>query len=82
MLDFCNSLMVSTILFPISSNSFLPKPLVVQAGVPNLTPDVMVGFCGSFGTAFLLQIIWYFSCNLCSNARPVMPFDLKSSKTI
>ena len=34
------------------------KPRVVAAGVPMRTPLVRLGFCGSFGMAFLLIVIW------------------------
>ena len=36
----------------------MPKPRVVPAGVPSLTPDVTAGFCGSNGMPFLLQVMW------------------------
>ena len=35
-----------------------PKPLVVQAGVPNLIPDVIIGLSVSKGIPFLLQVIF------------------------
>ena len=35
----------------------MPKPRVVPAGVPSRTPEVIVGFCGSNGMPFLLQVI-------------------------
>src|SRR6516225_7881055 len=42
---------------PICWNSAMPKPRVVPAGVPSRTPEVTVGFSGSNGMAFLLQVI-------------------------
>ena len=36
----------------------MPKPRVVQAGVPSRMPEVMVGFSGSNGMPFLLQVMW------------------------
>ena len=47
----------SRISLPISRNSASPKPRVVPAGVPRRTPEVMVGFSGSLGTPFLLQVM-------------------------
>ena len=35
----------------------MPKPRVVQAGVPSRMPDVTVGFSGSNGMPFLLQVM-------------------------
>ncbi|CNL96932.1 Uncharacterised protein [Mycobacterium tuberculosis] len=34
------------------------KPRVVTAGVPMRSPEVTNGDCGSFGTAFLLTVMW------------------------
>ena len=36
----------------------MPKPRVVPAGVPSRTPEVTVGFSGSNGMPFLLQVMW------------------------
>ena len=36
----------------------MPKPRVVPAGEPSRMPEVTVGFSGSNGTAFLLQVMW------------------------
>ena len=36
----------------------MPKPRVVPAGVPSRTPEVTVGFSGSKGMPFLLQVMW------------------------
>ena len=36
----------------------MPKPRVVPAGVPSRMPDVTVGFSGSNGMPFLLQVMW------------------------
>ena len=47
----------SAIRWPISRNSAWPKPRVVPAGVPSLTPEVTNGFSGSNGMPFLLQVM-------------------------
>ena len=39
-------------------NSATPKPRLVPAGVPRRMPDVTIGFSGSNGMPFLLQVIW------------------------
>ena len=36
----------------------MPKPRVVPAGVPSRMPEVTVGFSGSNGMPFLLQVMW------------------------
>ena len=41
----------------INLNSSSLKPLVVQAGVPNLIPEVMNGLSVSNGIPFLLQVM-------------------------
>ena len=41
----------------IDLNSSAPKPLVVQAGVPNRIPDVIIGLWVSNGIPFLLHVI-------------------------
>ncbi len=43
---------------PTCLNSATPKPRLVLAGVPRRMPEVMVGFCVSNGTPFLLQVMW------------------------
>lgn len=57
------------------SDSF--KPLVVSAGVPNLTPPGFMALL-SPGTVFLLQAI-DISSRTFSTRAPFMPFGLKSS---
>ena len=42
---------------PTSRNSAAPKPRVVPAGVPSRMPEVTVGFSGSNGMPFLLQVM-------------------------
>ena len=39
-------------------NSPTPKPREVPAGVPRRMPEVTIGFSGSKGTPFLLQVMW------------------------
>ena len=36
----------------------MPKPRVVPAGVPSRMPEVTIGFSGSYGMPFLLQVMW------------------------
>ena len=43
---------------PMCENSFVPKPLVVPAGVPSLIPEVTQGLSVSKGIPFLLQVIF------------------------
>ena len=69
--------MVLCINSAISLNSCSPKPLVVQAGVPNLIPDVIIGLSVSKGIPFLLHVIPAFSSDF-SASLPVKPFGLKS----
>ena len=76
---FCKPSRTSPIKFPINSNSFSLKPLVVPAGVPNLTPEVTQGFSGSKGTPFLLHVKPALS-KLASASLPVNFFGLKSTK--
>ena len=57
------------------------KPLVVTAGVPSLTPEVTNGDLGSFGTAFLLTVI-FTSPNAFSKSFPVISLFRKSTRTI
>ena len=45
------------IIWPTLRNSAGPKPRVVTAGVPSRMPEVTVGFSGSKGIAFLLQVM-------------------------
>ncbi len=58
-------------------NSCSPKPLVVQAGVPNLIPDVIIGFSESKGIPFLLQVM--FALQRLSAAA--LPFTLKGLRS-
>ena len=72
---------ISKIHDPTCSNCFSLKPLVVAAGVPNLIPDVIVGFSVSKGIPFLLQTIFP-SPRTFSAVAPVTFFFLRStSKT-
>ena len=48
----------SQIKLPNNLVSFSLKPLVVIAAVPSLIPDVTNGLCGSFGTEFLLTVMF------------------------
>ena len=54
------------------------KPLVVQAGVPSLIPEVMNGLSVSNGIPFLLQVIF----DLTKEASASLPVTLKSLKSI
>ena len=45
------------IMLPICWNSAMPKPRVVPAGEPKRMPEVIIGFSGSNGTPFLLQVM-------------------------
>ena len=56
---------------PTVLNSFKPNPLVVAACVPNLIPDVIIGFSVSKGIPFLLQVIL---ANITCNKNGI-PFD-------
>ena len=47
----------SAISRPVSWNSATPKPRVVAAGLPSRMPEVTVGFSGSNGMPFLLQVM-------------------------
>ena len=53
-----NPFKVLVISSPTVLNSFKPKPLVVAACVPNLIPDVIIGFSVSKGIPFLLHVIF------------------------
>ena len=57
------------------------KPLVVTAAVPNLKPDVIVGFWVSFGIAFLLAVILT-ECKIFSAFLPVTPTEPNISTKI
>ena len=50
-------------------------------GVPSLTPEVTNGDLGSFGTAFLLTVI-FTSPNAFSKSLPVISLFIKSTSTI
>ena len=55
---FCDSTSSTSAMYsPIWRNSATPKPRVVPAGVPSRMPDVIIGFCGSKGMPFLLQVM-------------------------
>ena len=58
-------------------NSLGPKPLVVQAGVPNRIPEVIIGLWVSNGIPFLLQVIF----DLTKEASASLPVTLKSLKS-
>ena len=62
----------------ISLNSSSLKPLVVQAGVPNLIPEVMNGLSVSNGIPFLLQVMFDLPNEACASF-PVTLKDLRSS---
>ena len=53
-----NPFIVFVINSPTVLNSFNPKPRVVAACVPNLIPDVIIGFSVSNGIPFLLQVMF------------------------
>ena len=53
----CGASSTSAIRFASCSASSSLKPRVVIAGVPMRMPLVTVGFCGSFGMAFLLTVM-------------------------
>ena len=55
--------------------------IIVTAGVPSLTPEVTNGDLGSFGTAFLLTVI-FTSPNAFSKSLPVISLFIKSTSTI
>ena len=55
-----------------------PKPRVVAAGEPRRTPEVIVGFSGSNGMAFLLAVMWARS-RLASAALPVTRLGRRST---
>ena len=67
----CGSSAIIAMHSAITSISSVFKPLVVTAGVPILTPLVIPGFCGSFGIAFLLHVIFAASSAI-SNSLPVI----------
>ena len=48
---------VSTTIRPTLPNSSVPNPREVAAGDPRRIPEVTMGFCGSNGMPFLLQVI-------------------------
>ena len=56
----------------------MPKPRVVPAGVPSRMPEVTVGFSGSKGTPFLLQVMPA-RPSAVSAALPVSPFGRRST---
>ncbi len=56
----------------------MPKPRVVPAGVPSRTPEVTVGFSGSNGMPFLLQVMWARS-SAASATFPVSRFLRRST---
>src|SRR5882757_6988578 len=47
----------STTIRPTLANSSVPKPREVAAGDPRRMPEVTMGFCGSNGMPFLLQVM-------------------------
>ena len=49
-----------------------PKPREVAAGEPRRMPEVTIGFCGSNGMPFLLQVMWA-RPSAASAALPVRP---------
>ena len=61
--------------------SFLPKPLVVIAGVPILIPEVTNGEAVSLGTEFLLTVIFTVPRRF-SRSFPVIFLLLRSTSTI
>ena len=69
---------ISKIHEPTCFNCVSLKPLVVTAGVPNLIPDVTVGFSISKGIPFLLQTIFP-SPSTFSAVAPVTFFFLRST---
>ena len=74
-----NPLITSQMKFPIVLNSLSEKPRVVPAGVPSRIPLVIVGFSGSKGMLFLLQVMFALP-NDNSAVFPVTFFDCKSTK--
>ena len=68
----------STISSPTCWNSATPKPRVVPAGVPRRMPEVTVGFSGSNGMPFLLQVMWA-RPSAASAALPVSFFGRRST---
>ena len=63
---------------PTRRNSATPKPRVVQAGEPSRMPEVTIGFSGSNGTPFLLQVMWARD-SAASAALPVSFFGRRST---
>ena len=72
------SLAVSAMQWAIRFISSAPRPRVVTAAVPILTPLVTEGFWGSPGMAFLFSVMWLASQRYCSSA-PVMFMGRRSA---
>src|SRR6266513_347957 len=64
---------------PTWRNSAAPKPRVVAAGEPKRMPEVTVGFCGTNGMPFLLQVMPARS-STCSASRPVSASGRRSTR--